>query len=299
MPHICLRDRRRHSLLPGSRVGSVAAFNSTVRTAASALAERWSPKAGVTTAAQSPKTRTQHSAPTTQLPKADVKWWSEKGYPAPTPAPPPKPLPLASLRCYALRYTDLLAGFCGGKGGKGGKIGSCDWAALLAHWEGHGPAEGRVFECTSAPSPPLLPPSPSPVASLSPSPSPSLPTPVASSAPPPPHGALVGSLAHADGAHPPSPPASLQDIKSARKRKAFTTYVLPLLVVIAVAYAGARLAQGCRAAFARRAASTPSRRPRRSQYKKAAVETPEDDEPHGKFSTVDLDDTLSQAYDFD
>jgi len=109
----------------------------------------------------------------------------------------------------------------------------------------------------------------------------------------------MGSLAHADGAHPPSPPASLQDIKSARKRKAFTTYVLPLLVVIAVAYAGARLAQGCRAAFARRAASTPSRRPRRSQYKKAAVETPEDDEPHGKFSTVDLDDTLSQAYDFD
>ena len=79
--------------------------------------------------------------------------------------------------------------------------------------------------------------------------------------------------------------------------------MLPLLVVIAVAYAGARIVVGCRAAFASRAASTPSRRPRRSQYKKAAVETPdadgEDDEPHGKFSTADLDDTLSQAYDFD
>ena len=296
MPHIRLRDRRRHSLLPGSRVGSVAEFNSTVRTAASALTERWSPKARVTTTAPSPKSRTQHSAPTAQLNKADVKWWSEKGYPAPTPAPPPKPLPLASLRCYALRYTDLLAGFCGGKGGKGGKIGSCDWAALLAHWEGHGPAEGRVFECTSAPSPPLLPPSPSPVASLSPSPS--LPTRIASSSPPPQHDSLVWSLAHADGAHPPSPPASLQD-KSARKRKAFTTYVLPLLGVIAVAYAGARFAHGCRAAFARRAASTPSRRPRRSQYKKAADADAEDDEPRGKFSTVDLDDTLSQAYDFD
>ena len=257
----------------------------------------------MTTTASSQTTRTQHSAPTAQHTKAadvNVKWWSAKGYPAPRPAPPPKPLPLASLRCYALRYNDLLAGFCGGKGGKGGKVGSCDWAALLAHWEDHGPAEGRVFECTSAPSPPLLLPSSSPMASLSPSP----PTRVTWPSPPPKHGSLMGSLTPADGAHPPppSPPASPQD-KSARKRKAFTTYLLPLFGIVVLAYAGIRFALGCRAALARRAASTPSRRPRRSQYKKAAVETPaaddEDDEPRGKFSTVDLDDTLSQAYDFD
>merc|ERR1712194_629301 len=62
--------------LPGSRVGSAAAFNSTVRTAASALAERWSPRR-VTTTASSQTTRTQHSAPTAQHTKADVnvKWW--------------------------------------------------------------------------------------------------------------------------------------------------------------------------------------------------------------------------------
>jgi hypothetical protein len=257
----------------------------------------------VATTASSPKTRTQHSAPTAQQTKADanVKWWSEKGYPAPRPAPPPMPLPLASLRCYAQRYTDLLAGYCGGKGGKGGKVGSCDWAAVLAHWEGHGRAEGRVFECTNAPSPPLLLPSSSPMASLSPSP----PTRVASPSPPPLHGLFMESLAPADGAHrpPPSPPASPQD-KSARKRKAFTTYLLPLFGIIVLAYASSRFALGCRTALARRAAaSTQSRRPRRSQYKKAAVETPdadvEDDEPRAKFSTVDLDDTLSQAYDFD
>ena len=63
----------------------------------------------------------------------------------------------------------------------------------------------------------------------------------------------------------------------------------------------------CRAALSRRGAKTLSRRPRHSQYTKAAVETPDvdyelpdDDEPrHGVFSTVDLDDTLSQRYDFD
>ena len=222
-----------------------------------------------------------------------MNWWSEKGYPAPRPAPPPKPLPFASLRCYALRYADLLAGFCRGR------VSSCDWEALLGHWENHGPAEDRVFQC-SAPSPPLLLRSSSPMAPLSPSP----PVRVASPSPPPPHGSLMGAMAHTDEAYlpPPGPPASPQD-PSARKRKVFTTVLMPLIGMAVVAYAGIRFAIVCRAASARRGANTPSRRPLRSQYTKAAVETPdidaEDSEPRGKFSTVDLDDTLSQAYDFD
>ena len=91
---------------------------------------------------------------------------------------------------------------------------------------------------------------------------------------------------------------------SARKRKAFTTILMPLFGIIVVAYAGIRLVLGCRAALARLDdVKTPSPRPRRSQYAKAAVEhaeTPDvDDEPRSAFSTVDLDDTLSQAYSFD
>ena len=34
--------------------------------------------------------------------------------------------------CYALRYPDLLAGFCGGVPSR------CDFAGLLDHWNTHG-----------------------------------------------------------------------------------------------------------------------------------------------------------------
>ena len=36
------------------------------------------------------------------------------------------------LTCYALRYPDLLAGYCHGTPG------NCDYAGLLAHWQDYG-----------------------------------------------------------------------------------------------------------------------------------------------------------------
>ena len=46
----------------------------------------------------------------------------------PTPAPrPPSPMSPADVECYALRYDDLLAGFCGGA------LGGCDWTKLQEH----------------------------------------------------------------------------------------------------------------------------------------------------------------------
>ena len=61
-------------------------------------------------------------------------------------------------RCYAERYPDLLKGFCGGE------IEHCNWPDLLCHWEEHGKAEGRVYDCggqqqvAAAQSPPPPPP---------------------------------------------------------------------------------------------------------------------------------------------
>ena len=47
----------------------------------------------------------------------------------------------ADVECYALRYDDLLAGFCGGA------LGGCDWTKLQEHWDAAGQAEGRQFAC--------------------------------------------------------------------------------------------------------------------------------------------------------
>ena len=41
----------------------------------------------------------------------------------------------ADVECYALRYDDLLAGFCGGA------LGGCDWTKLQEHWDAAGQAE--------------------------------------------------------------------------------------------------------------------------------------------------------------
>lgn len=92
--------------------------------------------------------------------------------PTPTP-PPPSPSPPPDAACYALRYHDLLAGFCGGK------LNGCDLAALQAHWETAGQTEGRQFACVlepPSPPPPHSPPHPPTPPSAPPSP-PSPPSP--------------------------------------------------------------------------------------------------------------------------
>ena len=53
--------------------------------------------------------------------------------------------------CYALRYPDLLAGFCGGVPSR------CDFAGLLDHWNTHGRAGPQPHSITRHPLPlPLL-----------------------------------------------------------------------------------------------------------------------------------------------
>ena len=71
----------------------------------------------------------------------------KEGKAAPALSPPPPPPPAlakgeeAELRCYAQRYPDLLAGFCGGDAA------GCDWLRLRDHWKLGGEAEGRTFGC--------------------------------------------------------------------------------------------------------------------------------------------------------
>ena len=94
--------------------------------------------------------------------------------PPPYTKPPAPPPPAPDAECYASRYPDLLAGFCGGV------ISDCDLERLALHFEEHGRAEGRTFACTvKPPSPPAPRPPPSP-----PSPPPAI-------SPPPPFPPLV------------------------------------------------------------------------------------------------------------
>ena len=55
--------------------------------------------------------------------------------------------PGIDLRCYALRYPDLLQGFCNSD------VDQCDWNPLMQHWEETGTAEGRHFGCDEFSSP--------------------------------------------------------------------------------------------------------------------------------------------------
>ena len=48
-----------------------------------------------------------------------------------------------AVRCYALRYPDLLSGFCSGS------LQSCDWESLTDHMRSIGSKEGRVVACES------------------------------------------------------------------------------------------------------------------------------------------------------
>ena len=91
------------------------------------------------------------------------------------PAPPP-----SVLVCYAMRYDDLLDGYCAGR------IEDCDWDALRVHYETAGEEEHRKRgNCEHPPFPPPVPPKPpSPCSPPAPPPvpAPSLPSrsPVAS-----------------------------------------------------------------------------------------------------------------------
>ena len=97
------------------------------------------------------------------------------------------------LRCYAERYPDLLAGFCGDD------LAQCQWQQLQAHWDDHGVTEGRIMGCGMPPEPPM-PPSPPPPP---PSALPALPPP--GPRPPPPPGLPRGNL-HSHSPPPHSPP---------------------------------------------------------------------------------------------
>jgi len=46
-------------------------------------------------------------------------------------------------KCYALRYTDLMEGYCHGD------VNQCELENLKAHWESHGKKEGRRFSCVN------------------------------------------------------------------------------------------------------------------------------------------------------
>ena len=99
--------------------------------------------------------------------------------PPPYTKPPAPPPPAPDAECYASRYPDLLAGFCGGV------ISNCDLERLALHFEEHGRAEGRTFACSAnPPSPPAPRPPPSLVvkASSVPHPCARLSTPAASAA---------------------------------------------------------------------------------------------------------------------
>ena len=70
------------------------------------------------------------------------------------PSPSPPPLPVASLRCYAERYTDIMEGYCRHD------VNKCPWSELSQHFLEHGRQEGRKMDCKppSGPPPPLPPP---------------------------------------------------------------------------------------------------------------------------------------------
>ena len=55
--------------------------------------------------------------------------------------------PGIDLRCYALRYPDLLQGFCNSD------VDQCEWTPLMEHWEETGSAEARQFGCDEFSSP--------------------------------------------------------------------------------------------------------------------------------------------------
>ena len=66
------------------------------------------------------------------------------------PAPPP-----SVLACYAMRYADLLDGYCAGR------VADCDWDALRVHYETAGEKEHRKRgNCDHPPFPPPMPPEP-------------------------------------------------------------------------------------------------------------------------------------------
>ena len=50
---------------------------------------------------------------------------------------PPNPGEMRNLRCYVLRYPDLLSGFCQGS------LELCNWAQIASHFDKAGSVEGR------------------------------------------------------------------------------------------------------------------------------------------------------------
>lgn len=66
------------------------------------------------------------------------------------------PWETTALNCYAMRYPDLLRGFCGGKAevkrteDMKDAIETCNYQGLLAHWRDHGSKDGRNRECADA-----------------------------------------------------------------------------------------------------------------------------------------------------
>ena len=88
------------------------------------------------------------------------------------PAPPP-----SVLVCYAMRYADLLDGYCAGR------VADCDWDALRVHYETAGEEEHRKRgNCEHPPFPPPMPPvPPSPCRPPAPPPAPTPPPPRRSS----------------------------------------------------------------------------------------------------------------------
>ena len=87
------------------------------------------------------------------------------------------------LRCYAKRYPDLLAAFCGND------LARCNWQELQTHWDTAGVKEDRINGCGMPPEPPMSPPPPPPPPSPLPAPTPAAPSPP----PPSPHSPMPHS----------------------------------------------------------------------------------------------------------
>jgi len=223
-----------------SRLGSHQAFNSTVRTAALALATHV-------------PHGSRHSTPWASTPSKQVlqSAQSERTVFKKSPPPPPRVLPLADLKCYAARYKDLLDGFCAGA------ILQCKWAVLLEHWESAGSREGRTFGCKDEPTPPPHPYPPSPSLPL-PSPLPMV------------NAAAIASLGGGESRMPvASPPHSPPMDLPSRRQQAFSTVLLPAIVVLTVAFIAVRFVVGLRQPATSLTASPPP--PSRSKYSKAAT----------------------------
>lgn len=222
-----------------SRLGSHQAFNSTVRTAALALATHvMHGSSRPTPWASTPSKQVLQSAQ------------SEKAVFKKSPPPTPRILPLADLKCYVARYKDLLDGFCAGNSQ------TCNWASILEHWEVAGSREGRTFGCKDEPSPPPWP-SPSPPLPPPPSPRPLV------------NAAATTSSGGGEGRMPvASPPHSPRMDLPSRRQEAFSTILLPAIVVLTVAFMAVRVVVGSRQPAASLAASPP---PSRSTYSKAAT----------------------------